>query len=199
MVLVVATIAVGCTGSGTSSVAGTSTSATPSATTAPGTVRFKLMEFNIEYGGTQVDFESVPKAIRAAGADVVAIEEGYATMPKIAEALGWNYYDERTQIVSRFPLLRPADDALYTYVEVSPGRVVAIANEHLPSWSYGPNHVRAGMPVDKIVHVEETLRVPAVEPAIEDLSPLAADGVPSFIMGDFNTPSHLDWTAAAVR
>ncbi len=115
----------------------------------------------------------MPKAIRASGADVVGIEEGYATMPKIAKALGWDYYDERTQIVSRFPLLRPADGSQYTYVEVAPGRVVAIANEHLPSWSYGPDHVRNGMPLDKILHVEETLRVPAVKPAIEDLAPLA--------------------------
>ena len=107
-------------------------------------VRFKLMEFNIEYGGTQVDFASVPKAIQASGADVVGIEEGYATMPKIAKALGWHYYDERTQIVSRFPLLRPADGSQYTYVEVAPGRVVAIANEHLPSWSFGPTTCATG-------------------------------------------------------
>ena len=197
-----ATVAVACTGSGSGSdSSSTSGSVTPSSQPSPGTgtVRFKLMEFNIEYGGTQVDFASVPKAIKASGADVVGVEEGYATMPKIAEALGWNYYDERTQIVSRFPLLRPADGSQYTYVEVTPGRVVAIANEHLPSWSYGPDHVRNGMPLDKILHVEEALRVPAVKPAIEDLAPLAVAGVPSFIMGDFNTPSHLDWTAAALR
>ena len=49
-------------------------------------VTLRLMEFNIEYGGSQVDFDSVPAAIKAAGADVVAIEEAYATMPKIANA-----------------------------------------------------------------------------------------------------------------
>ncbi|HUL86284.1 MAG TPA: endonuclease/exonuclease/phosphatase family protein [Actinomycetota bacterium] len=195
--VVIAMVAVACTGS--RSGGSTSPSASQGSAVSAAPVRFKLMEFNIEYGGTQVDFDSVPKAIKASGTDVVGIEEGYATMPKIAKALGWNYYDERTQIVSRFPLLRPADGSQYTYVEVAPGRVVAIANEHLPSWSYGPDHVRNGMPLDKILHVEETLRVPAVKPAIEDLAPLAAAGVPSFIMGDFNTPSHLDWTAAALR
>ena len=192
MVLVVATIAVGCTGSSSSSTPAPSTSATTSATAAPGTVRFKLMEFNIEYGGTQVDFDSVPKAIRAAGADVVGIEEGYATMPKIAKALGWKYWDERTQIVSRFPILRPPDGSPFTYVEVSPGRVVAIANQHLPSWEDGSLHMRAGWSAARLVAEEKRLRVPAVGPAVEAVAPLAADGVPSFVMGDFNTPSHLD-------
>ncbi len=133
------------------------------------------MEFNIEYGGTQVDFRSVPKAIEAAGADVVAIEEGYAQMPRIARALGWDYFDNRTQIVSKFPLLAPADDSLFTYVEVEPGRVIAIGNVHLPSQSYGPFHIRAGMSVDDVVAIENRLRVPAVQPTVEALSSLSPE------------------------
>ena len=167
-------------------------------TSPPGRTSLRLMEFNIEYGGSQVDPDSVPAAIKAAGADVVAIEEGYATMPKIAEALGWKYYDERTQIVSKYPLLAPADAAPFTYVEVAPGGVIAIANEHLPSGNYGPFNVRDGMDRTKVLKIENELRVPAVRPALEALGPLATAGVPAFIVGDFNTPSHLDWTAAAI-
>jgi hypothetical protein len=61
------------------------------------------MTFNIEYGGAEVDFASVSKAIRAAHADVVAINEGYGNIPRLAAALGWHYFDIRMQIVSRFP------------------------------------------------------------------------------------------------
>jgi hypothetical protein len=172
-------------------------SRSPASSPAP-PVRIHLMEFNIEYGGSQVDFASVPAAIEAAGADVVAIEEGYAKMPKIAKALGWDYYDERTQVVSKYPLLAPAGGAPFTYVEVEPGGVIAIANEHLPSSNYGPFNVRDGMGRTRVLNIENGLRVPAVEPAIESLGPLATAGMPVFITGDFNTPSHLDWTAAAI-
>jgi endonuclease/exonuclease/phosphatase family protein len=157
------------------------------------------MEFNIEYGGTEVDFDSVPKAIEVAGADVVAIEEGYAQMPRIARALGWDYYDNRTQIVSKFPLLAPDDGAAFTYVEVVPGGLVAIANQHLPSASYGPFHVRDGMNKEEILAIENRRRVPAVQPAVDALGPLAAGGVPVYLVGDLNTPSHRDWTRAAIR
>src|SRR5206468_1819385 len=85
-----------------------------------GSVVLHLMEFNIEYGGTQVDFAGVPAAIRAAGADVVALEEGYGNVPRVAKALGWPYYDVRTQVVSRFPLLTPSDAGPYVLVEVAP-------------------------------------------------------------------------------
>ena len=198
--VVAAVVATGCTGSASSPPApsGSPLGATGSPATG-GPVRFTLMEFNIEYGGSQVDFASVPKAIRAAGADVVGIEEGYATIPKIAHDLGWKYWDERTQIVSRFPILRPADGSPFTYVEVAPGRVVAIANEHLPSWDDGTFHMRNGWTAARLIAVENGLRVPAIEPAVDAVAPLAAAGMPSFVMGDFNTPSHLDYTPAAVR
>src|SRR4051795_9545968 len=90
--------------------------------TATPTMRFKMMEFNIEYGGERVDFQGVLNAIEAGGASVVAIEEGYGNMEKIAHGLDWPYFDARTQIVSKYPLLAPeSTDALYTYVELEPG------------------------------------------------------------------------------
>ncbi len=52
-------------------------------------MQLKVMGFNIEYGGEQVDFSGVINAIKAGGADVVGIEEGYGNMPKIAEEIGW--------------------------------------------------------------------------------------------------------------
>jgi endonuclease/exonuclease/phosphatase family metal-dependent hydrolase len=169
------------------------------ATSAGGSVPLHVMTFNIEYGGEGVDFSSVPAAIEAAGADVVGIEEAYANMPKIAAALGWQYYDPRLQVVSRLPLLDPPDaQGVYTFVEVSPGRVVAIANVHLPSAPYGPNMIRDGAKAAEVMRREEHRRIPVITPIVQTLKPLIAAGIPSFITGDFNTPSHLDWTAETV-
>ncbi len=168
----------------------------PSATPRP--VTLAVMEFNVEYGGEEVDFSGVPKAIEAGGADLVAIEEGYGNMPRIARAVGWPYYDPRTQILSRYPLLTPPHDPPFVYVEVAPGRVVAIANVHLPSTSYGPFQVRDGASAAEVVAIERRKRLPVIEPVLGALERLAAQGVPVFLTGDFNAPSHLDWTSETV-
>ena len=172
----------------------------PSRATAPPdpAQTLRVMEFNVEYGGTEVDFDAVPEVIEASGADIVAIEEGYANMPAIAASVGWDHYDPRTQILSRFPLLAPPGEPPFTYVEVAPGRVVAVANVHLPSTSYGPFKIRDGASADEVVATEEHKRLRALSPALEAIEQLAAQGVPVFLIGDFNAPSHLDWTEAAV-
>jgi hypothetical protein len=178
---------------------GSTVSASPPASAGLETVQLTVMEFNVEYGGTGVDFSSVPAAIQAAGADVVGIEEAYANTAKIAEALGWPYYDPRLQLVSRLPLIDPPEGkGVYTFVEVAPGRVAAIGNVHLPSAPYGPNLVRDGATPKELMEKEERARVPDITPVAEKLGALADRGIPSFLMGDFNTPSHLDWTDAMV-
>ncbi len=174
----------------------TGATASPSPATDASTLR--VMEFNVEYGGNEVDFAGVPLAIEAAGADVVAIEEGYGNMPAIAASVGWEYFDPRTQVMSRYPLLTPPGDPPFVYVEVAPGRVVAIANVHLPSTSYGPFKIRDGASADEVVAVEEHRRLPVIAPVLTALEKLAAEGVPVFLLGDFNAPSYLDWTEAAV-
>jgi endonuclease/exonuclease/phosphatase family metal-dependent hydrolase len=170
-----------------------------SSATAGGATQLHVMTFNVEYGGEGVDFSSVPAAIEAAGADVVGVEEAFGNTEKIAGALGWPYYDPRLQIVSRLPLLDPPDGGgVYTFVEVAPGRVVAIANVHLPSAPYGPNMIRDGAKAAEVMRREEHRRIPVITPIVDTLKPLIAAGIPAFITGDFNTPSHLDWTAETV-
>jgi hypothetical protein len=177
---------------------GATTGATGETTQAGGPLTLRVMEFNVEYGGRGVDFDSVPEVIEASGADIVAIEEGYGNMPAIAASVGWEHYDPRTQVLSRFPLLTPPGDPPFVYVEVEPGSVVAVANVHLPSTSYGPFKVARGATLDEVLAIEEHKRVAALAPTLDAIEPLAAQGTPVFLIGDFNAPSHLDWTEAAV-
>jgi hypothetical protein len=167
------------------------------AATAP--VDLRVMEFNIEYGGTVVRFRSIVEAIQAADADVVGIEEGEGNIPRLAKALDYPYYNVRLQIVSRVPLIDPPHgNGLYLFVELGPGRIVALANVHLPAGPYCPNLVRRGAKRKTILEIERRVRVPAVEPSVTALSGLVAQGVPSFLLGDFNAPSRLDWTPETV-
>ena len=174
-----------------------STGPAPSATRVVEPLTLRVMEFNVEYGGTGVDFDSIPKVIEASGADIVAIEEGYGNMPAIAGSVGW-YFDNRTQVMSRFPLLTPPDAEPFVYVEVAPASVVAVANVHLPSVAYGPFKIRDGASAQEVLDVEARKRVAALAPTLAAAERLAADRVPVFLVGDFNAPSHLDWTEAAV-
>ena len=111
----------------------------------PEAMTVRVMQFNIEYGGTVVDFDSVPKAIEAAGADVVALQEAYGNTCKVADALQWSYCDPRTQVVSRFPLITPSDPSGDEVLVVpEQGRAFGVVNLHLPSAPYGPNQAAKG-------------------------------------------------------
>ena len=46
----------------------------------------KVMEFNIEYGGTTVDFAKVVEAVRATDPDVVGLEEAETNTGRLARA-----------------------------------------------------------------------------------------------------------------
>jgi len=181
------------------------------------TVELRVMTLNIFYGGDEIDLHTgswchrpagcpetlakVVDAIRASGTDVVGIEEGEHSTQAIADALGW-YASERMQVVSRFPIIDPPGaNGIYVFIEVAPGRVVAIGNVHLPSDPYGPYVLRDGASLADVLALETSTRLPAISDQLAVLPGLAASGIPVFLTGDFNSPSHLDWTPAvdAVR
>jgi endonuclease/exonuclease/phosphatase family metal-dependent hydrolase len=210
LVIVALTLSAACapaTPSGTPSTAATASAAaaTPSATPAPTPVpapaqaELRLMDFNIEYGGDEVDFDKVIEAIKLADPDVVALEEAEGNTQKVADALAWPYASVRTQVVSKLPIIEPPDaDGRYVLIELAPGAVVALANVHLPSDPYGPYYVRDGKTLEEVLELENVTRLPAVQERLDVLPALVSAGIPAFLTGDFNAPSHLDWTAATV-
>ena len=180
--------------------------------TTPSAVTLRVMTLNIFYGGDEIDLHTgswchhpsgcpetlakVVEAIRASGADVVGLEEGEHSTRAIADALGW-YGSERTQVVSRYPIVDPPGaNGIYVWIEVAPGRIVAIGNVHLPSDPYGPYEIRDGATLADVLALERSTRLPAIADQLAVLPGLAAGGIPVFLTGDFNSPSHLDWTAA---
>ncbi|HEX3931685.1 MAG TPA: endonuclease/exonuclease/phosphatase family protein [Nocardioides sp.] len=216
--LVTASLTVlGLTASSLVTILATTTGAADSraASRAPAGVRLSVMTQNIFYGGDDYDLATggfcpvangCPKAlhrlahvISISGADVVGVQEAERNTRRLARMLGW-YASPRAHVISRFPILDPPHGrGVYTYVEPVPGRVVAVANTHLPSTPYGPYRVRHGWSRHRVLHLERTLRVPALKPVLRRLPRLAARGVPVFLTGDFNSPSYLDWTPAVAK
>jgi endonuclease/exonuclease/phosphatase family metal-dependent hydrolase len=165
---------------------------------APAAIELRVMSFNIEWGGTHVSFDSVVRAIVQSNADIVAVQEPEGNLGRLAAALGW-HHDPRAYVVSRFPLLDPSGaEGDWVLAEVVPEGVVAIASTHLPSDPYGPHWVVRGADPAEVLALERSTRLPAIVPLLPRLSSLAARGVPVFLAGDFNAPSHADWVAAAV-
>jgi endonuclease/exonuclease/phosphatase family metal-dependent hydrolase len=202
--------------------ASSTTSSTTKATTAtapqPATgVTLSVMTQNMFYGGDDYDLETggfcpvsdgcpealhrIADAIVASGADVVGLQETERNTRVLAHLLGW-HASPRAHVISRYPIIEPPDSrGIYVWVVPQPGRVVAVADFHLPSDPYGPYAVRDGATLQQVLHLERTLRLAAVQDQLTVLRGLIAKGYPVFVTGDFNSPSYLDWTSAvaAVR
>jgi endonuclease/exonuclease/phosphatase family metal-dependent hydrolase len=172
----------------------------------------RVMTFNVFYGGDELDlrtggwcrrprgcpetFAKVVEAVERSEADVVALQEPAMHTRRLAEALDW-HYDERMHVVSRFPLVDPPGaEGAYVFVEVEPGEVVAIANTHLTAEPYGPYELRDGATPEAVLALEQATRLPEIENHLARLAPVLGEDVPVFFAGDFNSPSHLDWTPA---
>jgi hypothetical protein len=59
--------------------------------------------------------------------------------------------------------------------------------------------VQAGTSARRILALERHVRVPALQRPLATARRLVAQDVPTFVLGDFNSPSDLDWTGATVH
>ena len=160
------------------------------------------MTFNVWLGGDVVDFGKVIETIRASRADIVGLQEAEGNTRRIAAALGWPYWSDRLHVVSRLPLIDPPEaGGEYVLAQIQPGEVFALANVHLTSEPYGPYAVRDGRPLARVLALERSTRLPEIRATLRALRPATRRGIPTLMTGDYNTPSHLDWTPAvdAVR
>lgn len=158
-----------------------------------------IMTFNIEYGGTIVDLDAILDAIRRADADVVAFNEVYGKAPRLGRLTGYDFVSRRLDVISRYPIVdAPGAQGRYAFIQLAPDRVVALANVHLGSADYGPRRILDGWSRRRVLRVERGTRVVDLRPFLQATDGLAEAGIPTFIVGDTNSPSHQDWTTSTV-
>jgi endonuclease/exonuclease/phosphatase family metal-dependent hydrolase len=168
-------------------------------TTASAQDDVKVMTFNVWLGGDVVDFGKVGEVIRNSGADIVGLQEAEGNTRQIAESVDWPYWSDRLHVVSRYPLIDPpAAHGRYVLAQIRPGQVFALGNVHLTSDPYGPDAVQDGRTLKQVLRLERSTRLPEIRAALAALRPALRAGIPTLLTGDFNTPSHLDWTPAVV-
>jgi endonuclease/exonuclease/phosphatase family metal-dependent hydrolase len=175
-------------------------------------VEFRAMTWNIWHGGKEdgadIGPERVVEAIRESGADLVAMQETYGSGERIAKALGFHFHPRGTNvsILSRYPVIEDLSvfeefKCVGALVEL-PGRArVAFYSVWLPYsgeiWEEGTRDV------SKVQSLLDACRAsePDARAILDAIDARLADpkyaGVPVVIAGDFNSMSHLDYTAVA--
>ncbi|MDN3022440.1 HAD-IA family hydrolase [Streptomyces sp. S.PB5] len=165
---------------------------TPSTLRALLPYRLRVMTWNLWCGGTKVDDHRAKqlKVIAETGVDVVGLQETYGTAAQeLAEALGWHHHraGENLGVISRHPITETFGDpdvgfygAAGARIRVAEGAEVDVWTVHLDYAEYGP-YVRSAE--------HEGVRLSQMRDALGRLG----DSGPVVLVGDFNTPSHLDW------
>lgn len=180
----------------------------------------RVMSFNMWHGG---DAGGQPLAqsaavIRAAGADIVGLQETggrevQGARPdhgaRMAAMLGWHYVDqgERTGILSRWPITGGTARDAAAAIRTASGHTVHMCNVHLAHAPYQPYQL-LGIPyedapflktADEAVAAARAARGAQIAAVLATVRPLLAAGHIVVLTGDFNEPSHLDWTPRAVE
>jgi endonuclease/exonuclease/phosphatase family metal-dependent hydrolase len=182
----------------------------------------RVMSFNIWVGGDagKQPLSQTMEVVRAAKADIIGLQEtggykkaGDSAAPdngrKLAQMLGWHYFDqgERTGVLSRFPIVTNTPRKWGVTIRLPSGREVRMFNAHLMHAPYQPYQL-VGIPyangrfiktASEAVDEARKARGAQVERMLSELKPALAGNQPVFLTGDFNEPSHQDWTKRAAE
>lgn len=171
--------------------------ATTSLSSATPVTQIKVMSFNIWVSGGDSLSQCID-AINTSGADLVGLQEcNAATAQTIATSLGFYVLPAGDcSIVSRYPILssQVIGNSRGVTVELSPGQRAHLFNCHLAAYPYGPYWLKDGSNTTAIINLENTARTGDLNQLLAAMQPSLAGPEPVFLVGDFNAPSHLDYT-----
>lgn len=163
---------------------------------------FKVMTYNIYIGGAAYGpLSRTVGVIQAAQADVIGIQEVGGSAQAIANSLGFYYhgFDSDLAIMSRYPITQVLDQGVRLHI--SSTQDAFLFSVHLTAFPYQPYDIRDGFittEAQAIAQAQAT-RGAEVTSLLGEVVPSMASNIPVFLTGDFNEPSHLDWTQGAAN
>jgi endonuclease/exonuclease/phosphatase family metal-dependent hydrolase len=172
--------------------------------------QLKVMSFNLWHGGSQVDDfrEKQLRFLRDTDVDVVGLQEQDGSARELAEQLGWDYYDGGSSdlgIISRYPIVHEHQPAGLPAINVrirideQTGQQISLWNVHLGYQPYGPYDMCFGKMSTKqlLARERQSGRTPQIKGILRAMADDLADkqSTPVLLTGDFNAPSHLDYTS----
>ena len=178
-----------------------------------------VMSYNIHRGGIihkKQPLSQTAKGIQLAKADIVGVQETRSprgdTLEGLAKLLGWNHdMGKGSNILTRYEIV----ESLYKGVKVKldSGRHAYIFNVHLSSHPYQPYQLLGILPkwhkhTNNITFIKseaeavewaKKARGAEIGKVLRQVKSIHDKEAPVFVVGDFNEPSHLDWTEAAAK
>lgn len=170
--------------------------------------QFCLMSFNILYGGTHLgqSLEQTAAVIRLAQADIVVACEQWGNAEPLADLLGFTChivvappYWKSVAVLSRYPITETFANGVRLELDLQ--QSVCVFGVHLTSTPYQPYRVRdkAYTEIEEILDEARETREQELVDVLSEIRPLIEAGERVLLCGDFNEPSHLDWTLASAR
>ena len=179
----------------------------------------RVMSYNIHRGGVVMlkqPLSQTAKVIQSAKADIVGIQETRSPrgdkLEELAKLLGWNHdMGKGSQILTRYEILESLNSGVK--IKLDSGKEAYVFNLHLPSHPYQPYQLLEIRPKWH-KHTNDITFIKTEAEAIEwakkargrELTKLLRlirsipdKQAPVFVVGDFNEPSHLDWTERAAK
>ena len=164
-----------------------------------------VLTFNILYGGTYLGLplEQTAAAICSAQVDIVVICEQCGNAQGLADVLGLTChvvaappYWQSVALLSRYPVVESFANG--ARLNLGGGQSLCVFGVHLTSSPYQPYRVRDGCYERKeelLIEARQT-RERELLGVLAEIHPLIKGGEKVILCGDFNEPSHLDWTRA---
>ena len=175
-----------------------------------------VMTYNIYRGGTMhgQPLSQTAKVIQEANADIVGLQEMRSpkgdNTEKLAKLLGWNHYVGRRHkcIMTRHEIVKRLDGGIK--VKLPSGQHAYIFTLHLASNPYQPYQLLSIRPKwhkhwdtpfikteAEAIDAAKKARGSEITKLLLQIDSLPDKEAPVFVVGDFNEPSHLDWTERA--
>ncbi len=180
-----------------------------SATTAGSARRFRMLTLNIQLDANDgKTIQGIVDLIRRSNADVVGLQEVGNSGPVIARKLGFNYakVGDDTAVLTRYAVTAHSPGPRAVTVSFADGRQLRVVDLHLYYKPYQPYQL-LHIPYDgpdltteaEAIAAAKAARGADTTAALQELGSTDTAEAPTIVVGDFNEPSHLDWTAAAAR
>ena len=168
--------------------------------------RISVLSFNILYGGTYLGqpLEQTARVIERSEADIIVLCEEMGSARLLADQLTlychevvappyWN----SVAVLSRFPMIEKFSNGVR--IELVAGNTVSVFGIHLTSSPYQPYQVRDNTfgGIGEVIKDAEKTRGHELDHVLAEMTPSIDKGERVLLCGDFNEPSHLDWTDRA--
>jgi dienelactone hydrolase len=148
------------------------------------------------------NYTKINEVIQTTGAEVIGFQEQGnvgSVVSSLETATGEDWHSHG-MIITRFPIIDTSGGG--ALIEITPEQSAWVFNVHFTAYPYQPYDLRDGTLAQNevaVIAAAESVRggqADSLVTAITNSGAMAA-GIPVFVTGDFNEPSHLDWTQEA--